>query len=74
MKNNIILAIVVLSLASCANMQIKPVKLTYTDVNTGITLTENVGDGVLGLEVDLTKPIDLGGGRTLDIVLVEPSK
>jgi len=65
----------ILLIAACADgkLNINPVKLTYTDPNTGLTISENVGDGVLGLEVDLTKPINLGGGRTLDVV-IEPAK
>ena len=68
----ILLLLPILLLASCG-IKMKPVKLTYTDPHTGITISENVGDGKFGLEVDLTRPIDLGGGRTLD-VMIEPAK
>jgi hypothetical protein len=70
MKTLLILPI--LCLASCG-IKINPIKLTYEDPKTGLRISENVGDGVFGLEVDLTKPIDLGGGRTLD-VQIEPAK
>jgi hypothetical protein len=72
----IIILLSAASIVSCTNgkLNIKPVKLTYTDPTSGLTLSENVGDGVFGLEVDLTQPIDLGGGRTLDFVFVEPAK
>ena len=71
----LLLLIPILLLGACADgvKFMRPVKLTYTDPTTGLTISENIGDGVLGLEVDLTQPIDLGGGRTLDVV-IEPAK
>ena len=74
MKTTLLLAAIAL-LTSCADMgiKIKPIKLSYTDPTTGLTISENVGDGKFGLEIDLTKPIDLGGGRSLD-VNIEPAK
>lgn len=67
------MGIALLALSSCAGFRMTPIRLVYSP-KPGVTITENIGDGVLGLTVDVTKPIDLGGGRYLQVFPIEPAK
>jgi hypothetical protein len=50
-------------------IKMSPVKVSYIHPETGIKVTERIGDGVFGPEIDLSE-LDLGN---LD-VKIEPSK
>ena len=75
MKYILILAAssLVLLSASCTQpfaIKMNPVKVSYIHPETGIKVTERIGDGVFGPEIDLSE-LELGGDKN---VIIERAK